>query len=163
MESTAATLFTMWISSQQHIRLKSLNATGRTLWSFARYVMLMCASSVTSAVERVENQDRNLHRSKTIICCASRGKTLPSSETETLTRLRKKWSAGIQMLFDQNTNIHFTPPFRFVSGRTFTLIQIALEERRVARLPAVKKHSQTRTAVGWMRKSVSKMATAQVS
>lgn len=48
MAHTTATLFTMCISSLQQVQIQTLREMCRTLWSFARYVMLLYASSVAS-------------------------------------------------------------------------------------------------------------------
>ncbi len=59
-------------------------------------------------------RDRNLHSSKTIICCASRSKTLLSSTWQWNTGWKEMYIVRIQMLWQsihtggQNTNIHTT-------------------------------------------------------
>lgn len=61
------------------------------------------------------NRDRNLHSSKTIICCASWSKTLPSSSWQWNTAWEEMYIIRIQLLSqsihseDKNTNIHKIP------------------------------------------------------
>ncbi len=70
MAYTIATLFTMCISSQRQIQIHYFKKTGTVLWSFARFVMLLYASSVTSLSSEWK-QGQKFTQQQTIICCAS--------------------------------------------------------------------------------------------
>lgn len=90
MARTAVTLLKPCIGSQQQTQTQSLKETSRTLWSFARYVTLLYASSVSPAIVWMETGTEIYTAAKLLSAVPVEAKLRRLlAESDTLTRLEK--------------------------------------------------------------------------